>query len=122
MDAMTATTAVKWIELLPATLTSKHNGITWTPTAVPACGLLTIGMGRVRVTYRLNEFSTTWDGRAFRFVKTTEGTDKESDTYEVFIARSGRGHVCDCKGFSFGKGKPCKHIESVLALLENRWV
>ncbi|MCE9566528.1 MAG: hypothetical protein K8U57_31275 [Planctomycetes bacterium] len=120
---MNTTAAIKCNELLPATKTSKHNGITWIPSEVAACGRFIIDMGRVRVNYHFNEFSTTWDGRAFRFVKLDEGTDKESDTYCVFIARSGRGHVCDCKGFAYSGVKgTCKHIAASLALIENRWV
>lgn len=113
-----------FIEKLWDTASSKGNGIEWTPDAEGvAAGLLTIDMGkRSSVAYRFCEFATTWDGRAFRFAKVTAGTDPESDTYSVFVARSGRGHVCDCKGFAFGRGRNCKHVEAVLALLENRWV
>jgi len=113
-----------FIEKLWDTASSKHNGIAWTPDADgTAAGTLTIEMGkRSSVAYRLSEFGTPWSGRAFRLVKAEAGGDPESNTYCVFVARSGRGHVCDCRGFAFGRGKPCKHVEACLALLENRWV
>ena len=115
--------AATFIEALPETKSSKHSGIRWTPEASsPVCGLMLIDTDRSRTTYRLAEFSTAWEGRAFKFTKTSAGTDIESDSYSVFICSKGRGHICDCKGFAYGKGKNCKHLESILALMFNRWI
>jgi hypothetical protein len=123
-------------EMLFDTAASKHNGITWQPAEdKPGCGRLVIEMGQGRgggkrssVVYAVAEFATNWDGRAFHFTKLTEGTDKTSDTEDVFVGRNGQDRTCSCKGFSYGRGRDkegrqsCKHLEAVLALLENRWV
>jgi hypothetical protein len=124
-----------FIESLPATKSSKHNGIEWTPTEDRGCGRLVIDLGQGRgggkrssVVYAVAEFATAWDGRAFHFTKLTEGTDKTSSAEDVFVGRNGQDRNCSCAGFGYGRGKDkegrttCKHIEAVLALLENRWV
>jgi hypothetical protein len=112
----------KHIELLPATRSSKHNGITWEPAEAPGTGTLTVDTARSRVVYAVAEFPTNWDGRAFTFSKLDPETDPESDAYDVFVGPDPRACRCDCKGFAFGRGRPCKHVEAVRALLDNRWV
>lgn len=110
-------------ELLPATATHEHNGIRWTPEPDRrGCGLLRIFTGKTVVAYAVTEFATPWDGRGFRLVKDGAGTDPESDGYDVFVHRGGQNHSCSCKGFTYGRGRPCKHIEAALALLANGWV
>jgi hypothetical protein len=116
-----------YIEALPATKSSKYNGIRWTTDTVQtdspaAAGVMQIDTARGRTVYKVVEFGTGWDGRAFHFSKISGGTDAESEAYDVFVCRSGGAHQCDCKGFAYNRGKPCKHIESILALIENRWI
>ncbi len=116
-------------ELLPQTPTSPRGaGFKWTPSEErPGCGLMVIEAPRVSVTYLVCEFATRWDGRSWHLAKVTEGTDKESIAEDVFIGRNRQDRQCTCKGFTFGRGKDklghatCKHLESLLSILENRW-
>ncbi len=94
----------------------------WTPSEHSGRGELVVHTARASVTYAVTEFPTPWDGRAFHLVKESEGTDAESDSYDVFCHRGGQDHQCSCKGFAYGRGKPCKHIAAGLALIENDWV
>jgi hypothetical protein len=112
-----------YVELLPATASSKHSGIRWTPSADefgPTAGTLVIDVDRSRSVYVLSEFPTGWDGRGFHFEKVTAGTDKDEDSYDVFVSRNGQDHLCGCRGFC--RHGHCKHVSSVLALLENDWL
>jgi hypothetical protein len=109
-------------EVLPATKSSEHNAMNWTPGEVPGRGSLTVHTARASCCYRVTEFGTDW-GRAFRLVKDgTAGADATSESYDVLVCRDPRGHRCDCKGFIYGRGKPCKHIAAALALIANGWV
>ncbi len=54
-----------------------------------------------------------FDGRAFRLEKI-----ESNDGYNVLICRNVRGHLCDCAGFEYGNGKPCKHIGAIGSLIE----
>ena len=115
--------ATKCIEVLPATKSSSHNSLTWTPNdEIPGEGVLVVDTVRSRTLYAVREFKTLWAGRAFKLDVIRGGTDPESERYDVLVARDGRGHLCDCKGFSYGRGKPCKHIAALAAVIENRWV
>ena len=109
--------SVTFTELLPATKSSRHNGINWTPTDGPSTGILTVHTGRSTTIYKASEFQTEWDGRAFNLVKLTPGTDKEETVYNVFCHRGQQDNRCECKGFEFTGH--CKHIAAVNALLEN---
>jgi hypothetical protein len=112
-----------FVELLPPTKTSPRGAIHWTPSAEQAgSGLLEICTSRVYATYFVLEYGTQWDGRAFNFVKVTEGSDGRSESYDVFCSRNGQDHQCSCKGFTYGKGKPCKHVAAAKALIENNWL
>jgi hypothetical protein len=113
--------AEQFTEVLESTKSSKNSAMTWTPGKIAGCGVLVVHMQRVSTTYTVNEFRTDWTGRGFRLEKVEGGSDKEETAYNVFCSRDG-SHVCDCKGFYYGKGKPCKHINAVLALIENQWV
>jgi len=112
-----------FIELLPPTKTAPKSGIRWTPGA-SGKGLLSIEAPRKCACYAVCEFPTTWAGRAFHFECFGGQSDRDSLTegYDVFFARNPRETRCDCKGFAFGKGKPCKHIEAVRAIIENGWM
>jgi len=94
----------------------------WTPSATPGQGVLTVHTARASCTYAVTEFGTDW-GRGFRLAKDgTPGTDATSEAYDVLVCRDPRGHRCDCKGFTFGHGKHCKHIAAALALIANSWL
>ena len=111
-----------YTEVLPATKSSPANALNWTAGHTPGTGTLTVHTARASVTYRVAPIATEWAGKAFRLVKDgTAGTDAESDAYDVFCAADGRRHECGCKGFVYGRGKPCKHIAAALALIANEW-
>ncbi len=110
-------------ELLPPTKSAPKSGFRWKPSG-PGIGLLFIETTRLSACYQIAEFQTPWDGRAFHFTCLGGQTDRESipEGYDVFLSHSGREFHCGCKGFAYGRGKPCKHIESVRAIFENDWM
>ena len=110
---MTAT----FSELLPATKSSKHNGIRYTPSSRGPGGLLQIHTARSMVSYLVVEFATPWDGRAFHLAKLVPGTDREAESYDVFVCRHGQNNRCECKGYLMTSA--CKHIAAIEALLSN---
>jgi hypothetical protein len=115
--------ATKCIEVLPATKSSSHNSLTWTPSDTrQGEGLLQIDTVRSRTVYGVTEIKTLWSGRAFHLVVIRGGTDPESETYDVLVASDPRQHICGCKGFTYSRGKPCKHISSLAAVIANRWI
>jgi hypothetical protein len=108
------------VEVLPEQASQK-SAMTWVPVA-PAVGVLRIDTTRVSVTYRVEELPAP-DGRAFRFTKADKRAgDAEGDDYTPFVGRVPRLDTCDCKGFVFGRGKPCKHLNAARSLILNGWV
>ncbi len=62
-------------------------------------------------------------GRAFRLAKLDPAAgDPEGDAYTPVVGRVPALDACDCKGFLFGRGKPCKHLLAARSLLANGWV
>lgn len=57
-----------------------------------------------------NEYSLTFKGQSVAVQK------DECEIYTVDMAKK----TCDCKGFRFGKGKPCKHIALCCKEVERR--
>ncbi len=110
------------IEVLPAQKSSPHNSITWTPAELPGEGTLVIDTKRARTLYGVREIQTAWEGRGFQLEVIRGGTDAESERYDVFVGHNSQDCHCDCKGFTYGRGRPCKHVLAVRALDENRWV
>src|SRR5262245_1846842 len=103
-------------DALPVTATSRYSAFTWCPYEETGrtTGTLTIHTDRTDAVYAVAEFGTRWEGRAFALTKVEGGSDQESGNYDVFIsARDRNADVCDCKGFAFGRGKPCKHVEAM---------
>lgn len=99
-------------ELLPPTKSEKHGVITWVSaveSAASAAGALTISGKRGHCEYRLSEFRTDFDGRAFELTKADR-----SATYSVFVGRAG-GSLCECLGFQ-SSGR-CKHIAACETLV-----
>ena len=111
-------------EVLPASKSSPNSAIRFTPSDRPGCGLLSIDTARATVEYLVAEFPADLRGRAFHLAKVagTPGTDAETDAYAVACGPAGEPVSCECKGFAYGRGKPCKHLVAVRALIENRWV
>jgi hypothetical protein len=113
-------------ELLPPTASDPHLGLTWQPGITPGTGELVIQGSRSYTRYAVAEFPTEWDGTAAKLVKfaDTPGLDRDSESYEVFVGRPGsRDHdECSCKGFAYGRGKPCRHIEAVRVLVAENWL
>jgi hypothetical protein len=110
-----------FVEALPATKSSKHNGIRWEPSERPGEGVLTVDTDRSRTVYHVREEQTAWEGRAFRLDIIRGGTDPESEHYHVFVANNPQDRSCDCKGFTY-TGR-CKHISAIVdGLLYNRWI
>lgn len=110
--------AAKYVEVLPATLSSKHNALNFVPGEVAGSGLLTLMTTNV-VEYRVHEFGNDFHGRSFKLTKLAS-EDTEDESYAVFVGDH-ETH-CDCKGYAYGRGKPCKHIEAVRSLLSNHWL
>jgi hypothetical protein len=78
---------------------------------------------RSRTVYHVREEQTAWEGRAFRLDVIRGGTDPESEFYHVFAGVNPADRSCDCKGFTYGRGKPCKHISAIVdGLLFNNWI
>lgn len=109
-------------EVLPATLSSKSNAVHFTPSAdQDGAGLLVIDTARTRSEFLLVSGPVT-GGLHVHLAKVGGGSDPEGAAYDVFVGRAGAFDSCDCKGFTFGRGRPCKHISSVRALLDNAWL
>jgi hypothetical protein len=111
-----------YTEILPPQKTSAHNGINWTPGSKPGTGLLVVHTARATVEYLAVQFGTPWNGIAIRLEKTVEAGDREETGYDVYCDRNGQDHQCSCKGFAYGRGKPCKHVMAVQAIIENGWL
>ena len=114
-----------YTELLPPTKSEKHWGFRFAKAEAdysPICGTIIIESTKQQCEYILSEFPTGWDGRGFHFDKVTEGSDPESESYDVFLSRTPGGHTCDCKGFTYSRGAGCKHIACVLGCIENNWL
>lgn len=111
-----------FIEKLIPRKASKNSGIVW----VPEESKLVISTDRNRAVYQLTEFAAD-EGRGFRLEKRdgTTGTDKSEESYSCFIPTCGSNPSCECKGFAYtssnGPGH-CKHLDSLAALFENRWL
>lgn len=94
-------------------------GIRWTPSATERGGHIVV-YGRACTEYLLAEFAAD-GGRGFLFAKTTCGTDRTSDRYNVFCtATAGLYDACECKGFA--SSGHCKHVDAARALIDNRWI
>jgi predicted nucleic acid-binding Zn finger protein len=104
-------------EVLEPTATHKNRALTWMPAAT-GVGVLTVTDSRIHVRYGVCELPVGkgFSGRAVKLSKA------DGEVYCVRVGeRAGDDH-CDCKGFSYGRGKPCKHISALAALLENGWL
>jgi hypothetical protein len=76
---------------------------------------LTIRKGGKVECYAIDEFPTSFDGRAFELVKQSTG-----ERYNVFVANNPQDHHCDCLGHE-AKGY-CKHVDALLELWQAGWL
>ncbi len=106
-------------EDLPASKSSKHSAMQFTPATTARGGLLVIDTDRARVEYLVVELSTR-GGRHFHFAKTTAGTDKSSTGEDVFVCSGSPRHQCSCRGFTATRN--CKHLAAALSLISNQWM
>ena len=113
MDTMT--------EVLPATKSSKSNAVTWVAGEKPGTGLVTILSTRAaNCRYAVEEFACD-GGRGFMLFKLDAGTDATEERYACFLSTKMPMH-CECKGFAYGRGKACRHLAALLAVVENEWL
>lgn len=109
-------------EILPATKSSPHTAIRWTPDLQlpPGYGVLRIDAKRCTCTYRVTPFATDWPGRAFHLAKDDAGGDHTEEAYDVFVHDHDEAHDrCTCKGFFYAGH--CKHAAAARALVANGW-
>ena len=93
-------------DLLPPTRTSPNRAVKYTP-ACAGVGVLELTDSRSHTRYALAV-------QPFGGVRLTKAGGEES--YVVTVG------TCDCAGYTFGRGKPCKHIDAVGCLLGNGWL
>lgn len=114
-----------YTEVLPATKSAPHSAIRWTPSGtIPASGLLTIQSNRTDCTYLVCEMESSYPVRNFLFAKVegAPGSDQGESSYTVSVGVAGSPVACECRGFVYGRGKPCKHIAAAVAILDNGWL
>lgn len=103
-------------ETLAPTKTSTHRACTWTPAAA-GVGVLTVTDKRSHTRYAVVELPVAGEfaGRAFKLTKAGG---------EVYCVRVNgeRDSTCDCAGFTYARGRACKHIDAIDALLANDWM
>jgi hypothetical protein len=109
----------KFNELLPQTKSEKAGALVWVPATEaesensPFAGILTLTGKRCHCRYAVSEFPAD-HGRGFILKKIDTGSDREEGFYSCLVA--GRSVMCECKGFiSTGN---CKHLSSLLTLIE----
>jgi hypothetical protein len=90
-------------ELLPASKTSPSRAMTYTPVC-DGVGTLELADKKTFTRYAVAR-------QPFGGVRFTKAGG--ADTYVA------TAHACDCAGFTFGKGKPCKHVDAVRVLEAN---
>lgn len=121
-----------YIDRLPDTKSEKGRGFTFykfdtdhSDGFTHTVGTLTIESPGHRIEYLVDEFPTGWDGRGFHLAKLCGAigdTSPHDTAYDVFVCRNGQDCRCDCKGFTYGRGKPCKHIAAVKSCIEQGWL
>lgn len=109
-------------EVLPVRAKAKPGAVRFTPGQRPGTGVVTIQAGRVPCEYVVVEFPSCWDGRAVHLAKVagSPGSDPEAGGYDLFVARNGQDRRCCCRGFD--RHGHCKHVDTVVALIQNGWL
>lgn len=93
-------------DLLPPTRTSPNRAVKYTP-ACSGVGVLELTDNRSHTRYALVR-------QPFGGYRLTKAGG--SETYVVTVGQ------CECKGFVFGNGKPCKHITALETVIGNGWL
>lgn len=106
-------------ELLPERASGKA-GIRWVPTGAVS-GILSIDDKNGSAAYVLHEVPARGYGREFRLDCAGGQSDSTVLNYTVCCGADGRDS-CNCRGFAFGKGKPCRHLLAVRAIADNGWL
>jgi hypothetical protein len=104
-------------EVLPATQTHANRAMTWEP-AGNGCGVLAITDTKTHTRYGVcrRPIGKGFAGVAFKLTKA------DGEVYCVRVGDAAEDVSCDCKGFAFGRGKPCKHVAAVRGMIENGWL
>jgi hypothetical protein len=108
---------------MPASVANTADLIRFTPGG-SGKGLLYIDTPKSRVRtdtacYLVDEFPCDWRGRSFHLKAAGGQSDKTADGYDVFLCASGLEDRCDCKGFTYSRGKPCKHLNALRTLVRD---
>lgn len=117
-----------YMDRLPDTKSEKGRGFQFRRFEYPTdslVGVLRIESPGKRVEFAVDEFPTGWDGRGFHLAKLDGAIgkhDEECQSYDVFVGRNGQDCRCDCRGFVFGKGKKCRHLEAVMSCIGQGWL
>lgn len=93
-------------EILPASKTSPNRAMRYTPCCA-GCGVVELTDKRSHVRYAL----AVQPFGGVRFTK--------AGGAETYVATAS---ACDCAGFTYGQGTPCKHVAAVRALVANDWL
>lgn len=117
-----------YTEKLPPSKTEPNRGFKlfrWSPEATAeshTVGTILFETPKTSCEFLVSEFPTSW-GRGFHLEKMcgAVGDDKEATSYDVLVCGKGN-HQCDCKGFAFGKGKPCRHILALVDCVNYGWL
>jgi hypothetical protein len=111
----------QFTEVLPATQSSPHTAIRWTPDPdATGRGELVIHTARASTAYAVAEFGTPWEGRAFLLTRREPDAGGAAVSYNVFCHRGRQDNLCDCRGFA--RHGNCKHVSACFALIENQWL
>lgn len=94
-----------YTDLLPPSKTSPNRVVKYTP----ACA----GIGTLEVQDKRTSTRYAVCVQPFGGVRLTKA---DGETYVVSPA------ACECKGFVFGRGALCRHIESLHAITSNGWL
>lgn len=93
-------------EVLPPSKSSPHRALKYTP----VCG----GLGTLQLDDARSSTRYAVAVQPYGGVRLTKAGGVES-----YVVTAGS---CECMGFVFGRGKLCRHIESLHALMSNGWL
>ena len=106
-------------EKLSPTTSQKNRRMVFTASETTTGGILALVTDRTVAEYAVAEFAAD-DGRGFRLVKRTMGSDATEESYDLFVPKCGKP-VCECKGFIYtARGETpghCKHADAIQQLI-----
>ena len=92
-------------EVLPGSKTSLNRAMQWTPVCA--------GVGTLELADKKGGMRYAVAVQPFGGVRMSKA---DGETYVATRT------ACECKGFTYGRGLACKHIEAVRALVANDWL